>query len=261
MAGQGAGNNRGQGAGNGRFVKFTHGAAQRIAKAVRVVEGGDRNQPGITFDHPTPLANAKLFRIGTFTGAWPIGSSKTVTFKYQANTPNTASALNLFFPIASTASQSRDCAIAKDGTAWYLIDIPMQTATAVFVGSTQSGVAVLATTSMSLLTNTATCVIVTQTSSRQIVSGSSQYTLQCVSDVDVSAVLNTSTCGITVSKTVTRDTFTFEVAGGTSTAAVIAASTTGLFASSTATAAVITQTATAVFARQTFTASFVTFTY
>lgn len=118
--GQGAGNNRGQAAGNGRFVKFTHGAAQRIAKAVRAVEGGDRNQPGITFDHPSPSASAKVFRIATFDGVWSIGGSKTVTFKYQSSTPNTAVATNLFATVGSTTG-SRDCAIAKDGTAWFLI--------------------------------------------------------------------------------------------------------------------------------------------
>lgn len=159
MAGQGAGNNRGQGAGNGRFVKFTHGAAQRIAKAVRVVEGGDRNQPGITFDHPTPLANAKLFRICTYTGAWSIGSSKTVSFKYQTATPNTVSATNLFFPITNTATaNARDCAIAKDGTAWFLIDVQMAERTAVFVTST-AATSRLTDMTLSASLNTSACTI------------------------------------------------------------------------------------------------------
>lgn len=117
--GQGAGNNRGQAAGGGRFVKFTHGAAQRIAKAVRAVEGGDRNQPGITFDHPQPSSPVKVFRICTFTGSWLINDPKTLTFKYQTTTPNTASATNLFANI--TATGTRNCAIAKEGTAWFLI--------------------------------------------------------------------------------------------------------------------------------------------
>lgn len=120
MADQGAGNNRGQAAGNGRFVKFTHGAAQRIAKAVRVVEGGNRDQPGITFDHPQPGVGGKMFRICTFTGTWSIGSDRTVTFKYQTSTPNTAVATNLFAAVGSTTG-TRDCAIAKEGTAWFLI--------------------------------------------------------------------------------------------------------------------------------------------
>lgn len=74
--GQGANNGAGQAAGNNQFVKFSRGAAQRIAKVVRTVEGGDRGQPGVTFDHPTfgsPL------RLATFTGAWETGTYKTVT--------------------------------------------------------------------------------------------------------------------------------------------------------------------------------------
>lgn len=132
MASQGAGRNSGQAAGSNRFVKFSHGAAQRIAKAVRVVEGGNRDQPGIVFDHPMPGGGGKVFRVCTYTGSWSIGSSKVVTFKYQSATPNTVSASNLFFPVTSTATGSRDCAVAKDGTAWFLIDVVAAvTATAV----------------------------------------------------------------------------------------------------------------------------------
>lgn len=62
---------------------------------------------------------AKTFRICTFTGSWSIGSSKTVTFKNQTTTPNTVSATNLFWPIPD--GSTRDCSVAKDGTAWYLL--------------------------------------------------------------------------------------------------------------------------------------------
>ena len=106
-----------QGAGN-QYVKFTRQSAQRIADAVRTVEGGNRDQPGVVFDHPLPGA-VKVFRVCTFTGSWAINISKTVTYKYVTNTPNTAAATNLFANITSTGT--RNCAIAKDGTAWFLI--------------------------------------------------------------------------------------------------------------------------------------------
>jgi hypothetical protein len=143
---QGASNGAGQGAGKS-FVSFSRPAAQRIAKAVRVIEAGDRSQPGLTFDHPMPGGGGKVFRVCTFTGAWSIGSSKTVTFKYQTATPNTASATNLFFPVTSTAQL--DCAIAKDGTAWFLIDVPFYTASASFIASI----------SVTASLNTTTCAI------------------------------------------------------------------------------------------------------
>ena len=129
---QGASNSGGQGAGKS-FVSFSRPAAQRISKAVRINEAGNRTQPGLTFDHPMPGGGGKVFRVCTFTGAWSIGSSKTVAFKYQTATPNTASATNLFFPVTSTAQL--DCAIAKDGTAWFLIDVPFYTASASFITS------------------------------------------------------------------------------------------------------------------------------
>jgi hypothetical protein len=60
---------------------------------------------------------APTFRIATFTGTWPIGGTKTVTFKY--GTTATAVATNLFAGV--TATSTVDCAVATDGTAWFLI--------------------------------------------------------------------------------------------------------------------------------------------
>ena len=136
MSSQGAGNNGGQAAGR-QFVSFTRPAAQRIAKVVRTVEAGNRSQPGVEFDHPQFGGSGKVFRVCTFTGSWSVGSTKTVTYKYQTGTPNTAVATNLFFPV--TGSAGGDCAIAKDGTAWFLIDVPFYTASAVFVTSVSVG--------------------------------------------------------------------------------------------------------------------------
>jgi hypothetical protein len=64
-----------------------------------------------------------VFRICTFTGAWSKNSDKTVTFKNQTTTPNTVSAQNLFIslPGSTASSSSRTCGIARDGTAWHLI--------------------------------------------------------------------------------------------------------------------------------------------
>ena len=117
---QGASNGGGQGAGKS-FVSFSRPAAQRIAKAVRAVEGGDRNQPGLTFDHPMPGGSGtKPLRVCTFTGAWSISSSKTVTFKYQTATPNTAAVQNDLISLPSAGT--RNCVIGREGTAWHLIN-------------------------------------------------------------------------------------------------------------------------------------------
>ncbi len=140
---------------------FDAESALRIANAVRKVEIGDRSEAPLQFD-TVPPSQRKTFRIATFSGAWAINSTKTVEFKYQTSTPNTASVVNLFFPYPASTNAT-DCAIAREGTAWHLIDVPFQTATAVFSGG-----------------------ITTQT---------------VVSNVVVAAVLNTSNCQITVTRT------------------------------------------------------------
>ena len=116
---QGASNSGGQGAGKS-FVSFSRPAAQRIAKAVRVIEAGNRSQPGLTFDHPMPGGGGKVFRVCTFTGAWSFSSSKTVTFKYQTATPNTAAVQNDLISLPSAGT--RNCVIGREGTAWHLIN-------------------------------------------------------------------------------------------------------------------------------------------
>ena len=96
-------------------VTFTRPAAERIAKTVRAVEAGDRSQPGIEFGS-VPGVSTKTFRMGTFTGEWSIGSAKTVTFR---GSTATVAATNLFWPIPG--GPQRNCSIARDGTAWYLL--------------------------------------------------------------------------------------------------------------------------------------------
>lgn len=105
-------------------------------------------------------SRADVFRICTFTGAWSIGDSKSVTFKYQTATPNTVVATNLFFPITSggTSVTLKNCAIAKDGTAWFLVDVPLQTQSATIVQSV-STVNVLTGMSISATLNTSNCSV------------------------------------------------------------------------------------------------------
>lgn len=125
MPSQGQPKGAGQAAGE-RFVQFSRGAAQRIAKVVRTVEGGNRTQGGLSFDHPMPSQAGRPFRICTFTGAWSINSAKSVTFYNVTATPNTVSVQNVMFPLPSlstTTSSPTVCAIARDGTAWYLVSV------------------------------------------------------------------------------------------------------------------------------------------
>ena len=100
-------------------INFTRPAAQRIADVVRAYEEGSRDgapwNPGLRLQS----AGAGGLRVATFTGAWGINAFKTITFKYQTTTPNTVTAVNLFLDLPDDGT--KNCAIAKDGTAWHLI--------------------------------------------------------------------------------------------------------------------------------------------
>jgi hypothetical protein len=108
-------------AGKNEPITFTRGAAERIANAVRKVEIGERNGGQLEFEPVLPAMRRAPFKVCTFTGEWAKLSLKTVTFKYMTTTPNTVAAMNLFAQIATSSSATRNCAIARDGTAWYLI--------------------------------------------------------------------------------------------------------------------------------------------
>lgn len=99
-------------------VVFTRPAAERISKAVRIVEAGDRDGAPLRFER-TGGGGSKVFRICTFTGSWAISTDRTVTFRNVTSTPNTLVATNLFATVGG--SGEFPCAVGKDGTAWYLI--------------------------------------------------------------------------------------------------------------------------------------------
>ena len=96
-------------------VDFTRSAAERIAAVVRKVEQGDRDGSPLVYgvaDQPN-----KTFRVCTFTGSWSANSFKTVTLR---NSTATLAAYNLFGSISASCGGS-PVAVAKDGTAWYVI--------------------------------------------------------------------------------------------------------------------------------------------
>ena len=166
-------------------VTFTRPAAERIAKVVREVEAGDRDQPGLTFGNRITGSSGKTFRMATFTGAWAINSSRTVTFRNQTTTPNTVSATNLLLDMSSTAvTATRNCAIAKDGTAWYLV-FPQAW-----------------TREVTLATGTAEQAVITglETSTLTFLTSMPTANFSVISGISISATLNTTDCSISISQ-------------------------------------------------------------
>ena len=103
------------------LTSFDFPSAVRIADVVRKVEGEPQRTRPLIIDGVPSSGGRRVFRVCTFTGSWAINTVKTVTLKYTTATPNTLVSTNLFAEIAATTTAARSCAIARDGTAWYLI--------------------------------------------------------------------------------------------------------------------------------------------
>jgi hypothetical protein len=94
---------------------------RRIVDTIAAVEG----DPYESVPHriPTDLSSdtyiPKTLRVGTFHGKWDIGTQNTVAFKNVTAVPNTVSVTNMFYNLPDMGG--RDCIIAKEGTAWYLV--------------------------------------------------------------------------------------------------------------------------------------------
>ena len=103
-------------------VTFTRAAAGYIAKVTRQSEGAARRGEPLRFGpRARPRPGGCVFRIATHgSAAWNKDSTQPVTFVTTTSTPNTATAVNLFADIASGVT-GRSVAIAREGTAWYLI--------------------------------------------------------------------------------------------------------------------------------------------
>lgn len=107
------------------LTQFDLGSSQRIARVVRQVEQEPRRARPLGFERVDDF-RIRPFRVCTFTGEWSIGAAKAVTFKYKTTTPNTVSAANLFFDYLPDKGE-QDCAVAKEGTSWFLIQARQST--------------------------------------------------------------------------------------------------------------------------------------
>ena len=84
-------------------VSFTKASAERIADAVRAVEGGDRNGSPFISGPRDQAVGSKVVRLGSFTGSWDIGDTKIVEL---CGSTNTAEVLNLTVHIMEGAGTS-----------------------------------------------------------------------------------------------------------------------------------------------------------
>jgi hypothetical protein len=98
-------------------VVFTAPDAARIAKVVRAVEGGDRKGKGLDFGFRGVGEEGSSVRLVTFTGAWPIGGTKTCTVK---DSTEELEVVNYFHQIGADCG-TRDAAVAQVDENWILL--------------------------------------------------------------------------------------------------------------------------------------------
>jgi hypothetical protein len=106
-------------------VVFLRPDAERIARAVRTVEAGKRDETPLTFRRVLESGrrvNVDILRVCTFSGSWGINSSKTVTFENVTATPNTVSAVNRLFTIGD-ACETQVAYIGKIQSGWHLLNV------------------------------------------------------------------------------------------------------------------------------------------
>ena len=149
-------------------VQFTRESAERVARVVRQAELSAPAASPLTFDRRISDRIPKQVRAATFSGAWPIGSTKTVAFKTA--TAVTANVVNLSWPITLSGYVNEDCLVGKEGTNWWLVVPKLEAPTAVFVTQTQN--------------------------------------VSRITDVQISATLNQSNCAISIGKTLTTTSMT-----------------------------------------------------
>lgn len=108
------------------FVDKLRSTIERVDGTPLPGAGGTK-RAALLEDPGTTAPAAKIFRIATFDGSWNKGASKTVTFQNAAEggtltaTSTTATATNLFADVNSDGNSGVHCAIAKAGSAWFLI--------------------------------------------------------------------------------------------------------------------------------------------
>ena len=218
--------------------------ARKLGDVVRRVESMPQTSGSLRLetryeDVPAPPTN---FRIGTFgTAAWSINTPNTVTLTNVGVTGYTVLATNVFGDLPAGGS-TQNCAVAKDGTAWYLIQPFMSTASSglIRMGTFSSPWSKGVTKTVNLTSGGGTvaasntlidypappagkssvnCVVGNDggtwflanwevvPATAIIVSGMASATV--VTDISISASLNTTSCAITIGKTNTTASFSF----------------------------------------------------
>ena len=97
-------------------VSFTRPAAERIGKAVRLVEAGDRDLGPLEWGPRGGAGQGTPIKLAAFTGtnAWMMGTAKTVTLLQKS--PDTATnPIGVFTPGSTSTAEAHSCLFSIPG--------------------------------------------------------------------------------------------------------------------------------------------------
>lgn len=118
----------------GHFEEFD-GRGSAGLPGLGIIKGLDASGAGGGTTYYVISPPPARFATSQFTGAWSIGTDKTLQASAGVGETAQVSVTNLFFDVPQT-SATVDCAISKKEDQWYLVNVPIETATAVFVRNT-----------------------------------------------------------------------------------------------------------------------------
>jgi hypothetical protein len=114
-------------------VTFTRPAAERIAKAVRKVEQGDRGASPLRFDRIGGGDQHAVLKVATFTGHWATNATHEISFNHSSGTNSNATAMayNGLMPLFSGDGEGAgfvNCIVGKpfiggQTAKWHLISV------------------------------------------------------------------------------------------------------------------------------------------
>lgn len=81
--------------------------------------GGGGHTPVMSLQDIQRPPNQMNLRAATFTGSWAIGTTNTVTFKYEPTATQTVT--NLTWPMGGCSQSETDCIVGKDSDTWLLL--------------------------------------------------------------------------------------------------------------------------------------------
>ena len=101
-------------------VVFDEQSAERIAKAVKYVEGLQQPEPPVEDEEDIGSGGRTVIR-GTFTGEWAKNTAKDVAFTADNGDSGTKSGVYNYFADVGESGETSACCIIQAGSEWILI--------------------------------------------------------------------------------------------------------------------------------------------